>query len=756
VLQVVVVSLLLTLLGRLWYLQIESGAEYRAAATSNFTREIVTEAVRGQILDDMGRQLVRNKTTLVITVNRSALDQIKKAQRTVVVARLARQLKMTPEALTDKITPCGTKDSDGNVISKPYVCWSGLPFQPIPVAKDVSQELALSILERAEDYPGVAAELESVREYPLPFGANAAHELGYVGPVTQDELDQSAKSKNPLYLSDLVGRSGLEAQYDSVLRGVNGVKKLAVDRAGNVTGTVGETPAQAGDNLVTNIDARVQAVLEHELANAVQRARGQTDPQTGKPLKADSAAGVVLDVRNGHVIAMASLPTYDPSIWVGGITTKEFGSLTSKASGEPLVSRAFQGGYAPGSTFKVVSSTAALQSGRYTQAGPYPCPSNLTIGGRKFTNSESKSYGPISLERAIEVSCDTVFYGVADAEWVRDGGAHPVHPKDIFINAALAWGFGKKTGIDLPGEAAGNITTRQDRIDNWKANRVEYCAAARRGYPNVAKTDPAHAAYLKAIAADNCAASGAVYLPGDAVNFIIGQGETLTTPLKMAQVYAAVANGGTLWTPQVGKAVLSPTGQVVQQVQPVSEGRLPVTAGTLSFLRHALSQVTVSGTADNQFKDWPLNQIPIAAKTGTAEVAGKQTTSWFATYAPATRPQYAVVMMVSQGGFGSTTSADSVKAVYRQLFGVHGLTVNPRTSVLPNGVLPVRLPVTTQDGRILPPGSPLPKVTATATSTPLAPSTPASGGGSGTPVALPAAGPVYPSSERGRQMTGGP
>ena len=701
VLQVLVVSLLLTLLGRLWFLQIANGDEYQAAAANNNTRSVITEATRGLILDDMGRPLVSNSTSLVITVDRSVLNRLTSAERDAMVARLAAQLKTTPAALTDKITLCGTKDADGNVISKPLVCWSGTPVQPIPVAKDVSQQVALNILERAEDYPGVAAELEAQREYPQPYGANAAHELGYVGPVTQDELDHTAKASNPLSSGDLVGRTGLESQYDSVLRGVNGVKQLAVDRAGNVTGTIGETPSKSGDNLVTNIDARVQAVLEQQLAKAVQRARGQTDPD-GHAFKADSAAGVVMDVRNGHILAMASLPTYDPSIWVGGITTKEYGALTAKNSGQPLVSRAFQGGFAPGSTFKVVSSTAALASGRYSEAGPYPCPSSLTIGGRKFTNSESKSYGPISLERAIEVSCDTVFYGVAEAEWQRDGGAHPTHPNDIFINAALSWGFGKRTGVDLPGESAGNITTRQDRVDSWRANRAQYCAAAKKGYPDVAKTDPAHAAYLKAIATDNCAPSGAVYLPGDAVNFIIGQGETLTTPLKMAQIYAAVGNGGTLWTPQVAKAVLSPTGAVVNQVKPVAEGRLPVSKGTLAFLQHALSQVTVKGTADHQFTDWPLNQIPIAAKTGTAEVAGKQTTSWFATYAPANRPQYAVVMMVSQGGFGSTTSAESVKAVYRELFGVHGTTVDPKTSVLPNGVVPVKLPVTTPDGRTCP------------------------------------------------------
>ena len=760
VMQVLVVSLLLTLLGRLWFLQIYSGAEYRTAAKNNQIREVVTEAIRGQILDDMGRPLVRNKTTLVITVDRSVLDGLATAERTAVLAALAKQLKTTPAALNDKITLCGTP-----LAKKPPVCWDGSPFQPIPVARDVTQTLALSLLEQSENFPGVAAELESQREYPEPYTVNAAHELGYIGPVTQSELDATANSKNPLYRSDLIGRTGLEAQYDDVLRGVNGVRQLSVDRAGNVTGTVGETPAQSGDNLVTNLDARVQAVLEQQLAAAVQRARGQDNPGTSQRLRADSAAGVVIDVTNGHVIAMASLPTYNPSIWVGGISTKAYAALTAKNSGTPLLSRAYQGGFAPGSTFKVVSSTAMLQSGRYSAAGPYPCPSYLPVAGQKFTNSESKGYGPISLEKAVEVSCDTVFYGAALKEWQNDGGPRPIHPKDIFINAALKWGFGKRTGLDLPGEAAGNITTRQDRIDNWMVNRSQYCAAARRGYPDVAKTDPARARYLKAIAADNCAPSGSVYLPGDALNFIIGQGETLTTPLKMAQIYAAVANGGTLWTPQVAKAVLSPTGQVLRTIKPVAEGKLPVSKANLAFLQHALSQVPVVGTAQVQFKTFPLAKVPIAAKTGTAEVAGKQPTSWFATYAPADKPRYAVVMMVSQGGFGSTTSATSVRAVYESLFGIKGLTVNPKVSILPNGVPPVKLPVTTADGRILPPGSVLPKATVAMVTgasytagpsypaVPLAPAFPASPGAPATPVAAGAGGAAF--SADGRRARGG-
>ncbi len=748
VLQVLVLSLLITLLGRLWFLQINSGADYRAAATSNYERPVVTEAVRGQILDDMGRALVRNQTSLVVTVDRSTLDTMRKAKRAVVLGALAKQLHTTAKALADQITLCGTDEAKAAGLRAP-VCWNGSPFQPIPVARGVSQQVALSILERSEDFPGVAAELEAERAYPAPYGANTAHELGYIGPVTDDEVTATKNAKNPLYRSDLVGRTGLEAEYDDVLRGVNGVKKLSVDRAGNVTGTLGETAAIAGNNLVTNIDARVQATLEKQLQVAMTLARSRVDAKTHKHFVADSAAGVVLDVTNGHVVAMASLPSYDPSIWVGGITIKEYDQLTNKNSGQPLVSRAYQGGFAPGSTFKVVSSTAMLQAG-YSTAGPYECPSFKQFGTGRFENSESKSYGKIDLERAIEVSCDTVFYQVAYDQWVIDGGQHPIaQPKDIFLKAALAWGFGTKTGIDLPGESAGGITTRAERTASWLSNRAQYCADAKNGYPDIARTDPAHAAYLRAIAADNCSASGGVYRAGDAVNFIIGQGETLTTPLKMAQVYAAVANGGTLWTPQVAKAVVSPTGQVVSTIKPVAEGRVPVSKANLAFLQNALTNVSIKGTATQTFKGFPLAQIPIASKTGTAEVAGKQTTSWFASYAPANHPKYAVVIMVSQAGFGYDVSGPSVRAVYQALFGVSGATVDPKLSILPNAALPVKLPVFTADGTILPPGSVVPKTVGTLVvpgspsgQGPAAPSSPAA------PAALGPPGPVFASDTR--------
>jgi penicillin-binding protein 2 len=759
VLQVLVISLLLTLVGRLWYLQIYSGALYRNQAANNQVRHVLTEAVRGQILDDMGRSLVRNRTALVISVDRSVLDQMTLAREQAVLTALAAKLGTTPQTLSDRITPCGSPGA-----LAPPVCWNGSPFQPIPVAYDVTSDVALSILENAENFPGVSAGLEAIREYPMPYGANAVHILGYIGKVSQADLAATAGTANPLSAQDQVGKAGLEEQYDQYLRGVDGVKTVSIDQAGNVVGTVSETAPTPGDNLVTHIDARVQATLETQLQAAINRARSLPDPKGHGNYKADSAAGVVMDVRTGAVVAMASLPDYNPSVWVGGISVKEYAKLSAPSSGKPLLSNAYQGGFAPGSTFKVVSSSAMLQSGRFSEAAPagqssYTCPSYFKVGTQTFFNAENIGHGALSLTQAIEVSCDTVFYQAAFSEWLRDGGLSPKgKPADIFVNEALAWGFAKKTGIDLPGESSSVVLTRADIAAQYAQLRPQYCYNAVHGYPQTAKTNPALAALLKAYAQDNCK-TGGQYKGGDAVNFVIGQGTTLTTPLKMAQIYAAIANGGTLWTPQIGKAVLGPDGRVVKTFAPVSQGRLPISASTLAFLQRSLIGVTTNGTSEVQFANFPLSQVPVASKTGTAEVVGKQTTSWFDTYAPAnSHPQYAIVMMVSQGGFGSTTSADSVRAIYEKLFGIVGHNPpNPKLSILPGGVLPTKLPVITADGTILPPGSVVPRARATgptvagalagAPTSPLWPPPPS------TPVAAPAVGPAF-TGERARQRAG--
>ena len=291
-----------------------------------------------------------------------------------------------------------------------------------------------------------------------------------------------------------------------------------------------------------------------------------------------------MDVRTGGIVAMASWPSYDPNIWVGGISTKDYKSITSKKNNYPNQSRAFQGEFAPASTFKAVTLPAAVKAG-YSVNGSYDCPSAYSIGGTPKRNYESQGYGVISMHRAIEVSCDTVFYKFAYETWLRMGGLKAKkNAKDPFTQMAKAFGLGRTTGLDLPGESDGRIADRAWKRAYWKATKDFYCAKAKTGYPEVASKDPRRAAYLVQLSKENCA-DGCAYRGGDAANFAIGQGDTTTTPLQMARVYAAVANGGTLVTPHIGRAVITPEGELVRQIEPEPAGRVPASAATLKWLR---------------------------------------------------------------------------------------------------------------------------------------------------------------------------
>ena len=694
VIQVLVLSLLVTLGGRLWYLQVVTADEYQRAATDNRVREVVTPAIRGLILDDKGRPLVRNRTTLVVSVSRTELLRQRDRGRAM-IARVAKVLGRDFDDVWGRTRLCGTAGAP-----PPPVCWSGSPYQAIPVVEDADTRLALQILEHQEDYPGVTAELGAVRDYPGGgVRANAAHLLGYVGPVSDYDLE-GPRGKE-LQKTDTIGRAGLERQYDADLRGKPGVTRLAVDNLGGVTGTVSEVEPTPGNHLVTSIDAKVQAVAEQQLRAAITRARTVGDRNKGgKRYKADSGAVVVMDVTTGRIVAMASWPTYDPMVWVGGITAKEYARISGARNNFPNQSRATQGEFAPGSTFKVISLAAAVMAG-YPLGGTYPCPGSYDVGGRNVRNYESQAYGQITLKRAIEVSCDTVFYKFAYEMWLRDGGITPrKKPRDGFTRMAKAFGLGRKTGLDLPEESDGRIADRAWKQQFWQRTKELNCAKARTGYPELTGKDPARAMFLKRLARENCL-EGNRYRAGDAVNFSIGQGDTTTTPLQMARVYAAVANGGTLWVPTVGKAVLGPDGKVVRQIKPRSAGRVPVRPEILRYLQKALRGVPENGTARYPFIEWPLDKLPMAAKTGTSEVYGKQSTSWFAAYGPTTKPQYSVVMMVSQGGTGSGVSGPSVAKIFEALLGVKEGKVVPSAAILRTP--PTALPRIRPDGTIVVP-----------------------------------------------------
>lgn len=690
ILAVLVVSLMGTLVARLSYLQLVAGDTYRAAAANNSTREVVTPAVRGLILDQRGRPIVANRISLVVSIDRIALSR-EEDKGEDAINRLAQALGRSPEGIKDRLTACGQEGA-----AKPPVCWDGSPYQPVPVAKDVDPETALAIMERRAEFPGVIAQLEAVREYPEPFDANMAHLLGYVGPVSQEQLDAQADSSDLARLRsrDLVGRNGLESQYDTVLRGIPGVTTLAVDTAGRVTGTISETEPVPGNYVVTHIDAHLQAVVERELEAAVERARSLGNA-------GNSGAAVVIDVRTGGILAMASYPTYDPNLWVGGISKRDYDELLESRA---LSSNAVQGTFPPGSTFKPITTVAAAKEG-YNLSGIYDCPSTYEVGSQTFRNFESEGFGPISFQRALEVSCNTVFYRLADEMWLKAGGnAATVDAADPIAEAAAAFGLGRVTGVDLPGEAPGLVAGRTEKLKTWENRRDNWCSDAKEGFPSVRETRPELADYYTALAKENCL-DGFRWRNGDAINASIGQGDTAVTPLQLAMVYAAIANGGSVYRPHLAKALVSSSGEVLQEIEPEVTSRIDDDV-TLAFMRNALAGVTTDGTGQSSFEGFPLDEIPIASKTGSAQVFGADTTiSWFGSFAPADDPRYAVVMMVTEGGTGSGTSGPSIRAIYESLFGVTGGSVNPRKSVLIDGAPSDLLPVVRADGTPVVPGT---------------------------------------------------
>ena len=641
------------------------------------------QPARGLIVDDMGRPLVANRASWVVTVDRTLFGKLPEDFQDALLQRVARAVKTSPQTIRDRLVLCGQEGST------PGTCWNGSPYQPVPIATDIRQQTALSIMEQNEDFPSILVERQTVRAYPSPFGINAAHLLGYLSPITEAELDRAEDEQDDsVHGASRVGRAGIERAYDEDLRGFPGYKQVAVDSMGRVLGDSGELRGRVGNTVVTSIDARVQAVVEQQLAQTIKTARSTVDEVTGRLYAADSGAAVVLEADTGRVVAMASQPTYDPQVWVDGISSRQLDRLYSGKAGTPLLSRATQGQLAPGSTWKPFMTVGALQNG-YSQATSLPCSSGFQVGNRVFKNYESGAYGYIGFQKALEVSCNTFFYRIGYNFWQKYGSdVDDVDARDPLVEIAQKFGFGKKTGIDLPGEATGRIADRQWKRDYYESMKDYYCKVGKEpGYD-----------FLHRFAREFCI-EGFAYRAGDAVNFAIGQGDTVVTPLQLARGYGALANGGTLYEPRVAKAVVSPDGSVVREIPPTVQGKVKISESDLSFIDEGLQNVSRVGTMAWRLGGFPLDQVRVRAKTGSAEVYGKQSTSWVASYTK----DYVVVMMVSQGGTGSGTSGPAIRKIWETLYGIRGSSVKPSQAAIPGTQPPSKLPVFAEDGSILPP-----------------------------------------------------
>ncbi len=658
-----VASMVVTLFGRLYYVQLLDPNKPVQTAGRLHDAGIVVPAPRGEIVDARGRVLVGNTSAQILTIDRQTLEALPD-NGTAVLGSLAGLLHTTTAQLAKEITPCSPR--------VPAPCWTGQPYQPVPVATNASTSVVLAVSEHREQFPGV--NLQTVTLPTYPGGTLAAHVLGYTGEVTADDEKVNAALSD----SDTIGRAGLEAQYDAALRGVDGKQVVRLNPQGSVVAEGADVAPVQGDTLVTSIDAGVQRLAEQSLTRQIADSRAK-----GKA--ATSGSIVVMDPNTGRVIAAASYPTYDPQLFVGGISSAAYAALTAPSANDPLLSRAIAGEYAPGSTFKLITTSSDVAHNEISLTGTYPCPGSLSIDGRVKTNYDSESFGgPISLSQALGYSCDTFFYAPAANEFYADQTrvAAGKKPAEYLQRMAAAFGVGRSPGIDLPAgeQSSGSYADRETRLARWTANRAQYCADAKRGFPDQANT--AQRLYLTQLATENCT-DGWRYRAGDNADMAIGQGETTVSPLQLALAYSAMFNGGKIWEPTLGWAVVDGSGKVVRTINPKVHNTVPVSQSTFNYIADSLSFSLgwqVSGAF--AYLDSPYRN-EIGGKTGTAEVFGHQDTSWLATWGPvstvkgAVRARFVVVGMIEQGGTGATAAGPMLKRVWDGLLGANGPAVVP-------------------------------------------------------------------------------
>ena len=567
-----VAALYAMLAARLFYMQIVEGARYRDLARLNSVRTIPSKAPRGLILDRHLRVLVGNAPALSVGVTPAELPH-DPAQAQAVLAELAVQLKLPPELVAAKVAAQRVR-----------------PYAPARLVTDADRGLVARLEDRRASLPGLAVWQDAKRNYPV---AEAPHVLGYVGEITARQLD---RLKDDGYrLGDWLGQSGLESWYDDKLKGVDGGKEVRINASGRELGVLREIPPQPGENIVLTLDAGLQAVAED--------AMGQ-----------DAGAIVALDPRNGEVLAMVSKPDYPAAALAGRVDAKVWQGLMEDDR-HPMNNRAVQGLYPPGSVFKVVTALAGLQEGVITPQDHFTCYGIFWISTWPYRCWKEIGHGSIALEQAITESCDIFFYQLglklkvdALARWTR-----------IF-------GFGTKTGIDLPGEQAGVVPDPA-----WKQ--------AKEGLP---------------------------WFPGNTVMMSIGQGYLLATPLQLACAAAAVANGGRLVHPHLLKRVTTADGETLMEPAVEKPVDLGLDPDNVSLVQRGMEGAVQSrrGTA------WRarVEGLSVAGKTGTAQNPHGEDHAVFVCFAPVESPQVAIAIIVENGGEGGLSAAPIAKRMLEYLY----------------------------------------------------------------------------------------
>jgi penicillin-binding protein 2 len=660
---------------RLWFLQVLSGNQYLAQAANNRSREIPIAAPRGEILDATGKIVLVNSVSalavkvsppdLPVPVSLTNIDRPPRADA-VVYNRLA-----TTMGISTKRVRCKVHAPPPNVFRLSKIACDVaqqltlLPYDDVTIRSgaSVSKYLQFHIAELQEEFQGVEVQRIYITHYP--YGELAAQVLGTVGPIN------SAESRERVYHGippdSIIGQSGLEAQYDSFLRGTDGYEKIQINSLGQPTGELpGKAPVR-GHNLKLSLDSQVQQVGQ----NSLQESMSANDSPGG--------AFVAMDPQTGAVYGMGSLPSFNPNVFTGNdLSQAAYSQLTNPNNGDPLLNRAIQSAGPTGSTFKVITATAALESGAWSLDQSYDDTGQFCIDSQCRHNSGHAAYGVVNLESAIQVSDDDFFYNLGALTNTPDPIAHPSGgPLDQW---ARSFGIGSKTGIDVAGEVPGTLPTPKWRAqrnqletdcDNatgpfrW-TNGVDTSAHHHKGWHRGAKHAPG-----------GCGIADGTDRPwsvGDNINLAVGQGDVQVTPLQLAVAYSAIANGGTIVRPHVGEDIQNEDGTILQTIDPPPSRHININPFYLSAIQTGLREAasTPGGTSDDVFGNFGQQ---VYGKTGTAQYISpttgiEQDYAWYACFVPAsaTSKPIVVVVTVEKGGFGAVAAAPVARQILSQWF----------------------------------------------------------------------------------------
>lgn len=580
ILAIIVSALIGSLLFRLLWMQVLQGPQYKKIAEDNRIREVTSLAPRGIIYDRSGTILVANRPSFALSI---------------IPSRYTNPAVSTP--ILEQLIGISSQE-----LNKLVEAGSEFPFSPIRIKHNIDQVLIAKIQERKSYLPGVIIEAVPVRHYLYKEGF--AHLLGYVGLVSEEEYKK--RKSNGYGPSDLIGKDGIESMWEEYLRGNDGGLQIEVNASGEEIGVVGDKTAIPGNSLILTVDAKLQEFAEQGLMETIMVSKKMGEPAAG-------GAVVVLDVSTGKIRAIVSKPSFDPNMFVGGISSKDWNALLRNKN-NPLTNRVIQNAYPPGSVFKIVTAAAALETNLTTAEEVFIDQGVYVLNGWKFYGWETKGLGKLRIDDGLAWSSDPLFYELGYRLGI-----------DQLASYAVTFGFGQSSGIALPGEEDGLVPTKQ-----WKQEKYDE-----------------------------------EWLPGETLIAAIGQGYYNATPLQQALLLMAVANGGIIYKPMVVDRVITPEGAVVKEYKPEVLRTIYLRPDVWDTLRRGLLGVTSRGTASRAFQGLAEK---VAGKTGSAETGRGTTHSWFACYAPFDNPEIAIAVLVEDGGEGSVAAAPLARKILEAYF----------------------------------------------------------------------------------------